>query len=356
MVEGKLQRLLVIISDVTSMLARERAEREQRELITVFQRVGSDRAACEEFLSEAGGLIEQLMQPASRVVHDRAIHTLKGNAGMFGFESFAELCHTIESELLDTGEASVTDDHRARMAKGWDHVVSTLTSLLGDTNRNVLEVDRGELDAAIDAARAGASGRDLGIKLAQWVDEPVQRRFERFGQQAIGLAKRLGKGDVEIVIEDNGVRLDAQKWAPLWASLVHVVRNAVDHGIVGAEESGNTPRLTFSADRSDRMLTIAITDNGAGVNWDGLRAKAARSGLAHATEADLVEAMFADGMSTRETATDTSGRGVGLSALRSVVQALNGTIAVASKPGEGTRFELRFVPPRYTLSQVSRAS
>jgi HPt (histidine-containing phosphotransfer) domain-containing protein/signal transduction histidine kinase len=349
----KLQRLLVIISDVTAQLAHERAELEQRELVAVFRRVGSDRTACEEFLEEAGAQVEQLQRPESRVVHDRALHTLKGNAGMFGFERFAALCHTIESELRDTGDAAVTEEQSARVATAWKDVVATLRSLLGDSSRDVVQIDRTELAAAIADARAGASGHDLGIVLAKWCDEPVRRRFERFGEQARALAQRLGKKPVEIAIHDNNVRLDGEKWSALWASLVHVVRNAVDHGI---HDDNPSPTLTFYASRDDRELVIAIADNGAGVSWDAIRAKAERAGLPSATHGDLVDAMFADGLSTRETATDTSGRGIGLSAVRSVVQALGGRIDVLSERGKGTRFELRFAATRYTLSSISKAS
>lgn len=351
-----LRRLLVIISDVTEQLARERAERDQRELITVFQRVGSDRAACEEFLDEAQAMIDGLRSTGDRIEQDRALHTLKGNAGMFGFEAFAELCHEIESELRETHEC-VTPEQFTRIAAAWDHVVSTLRSLLGDSSRDIVQLDRRELEAALERARAGAPTGELGKLLASWTDEPVARRFERLGQQATLLAKRLGKGQLAISIADNGVRLD-HHWAPLWSTLVHVVRNAVDHGIESPEErhrAGKTSaRLMFSARRTDRELTIEIEDDGNGVNWDAIRGKAQRLGLPATSQRELVDAMFADGLSTRETATNTSGRGIGLSAVKSVVQAMGGSIDVLSTEGRGARFQLRFPAPRFTMSRTAR--
>jgi signal transduction histidine kinase len=353
MVGEKLERFLVIVSDVTAQLAHARAEREQRELVTVFQRVGSDRAACEEFLDEAGALVEQLQQPHDRVIHDRALHTLKGNAGMFGFESFAALCHEIESELHDAGAGEdVTAEQSGRVATAWSQVVATLRSLLGNDDSDFVQIDRATLEAALASARAGASARELGGMLATWCDEPVRRRFERFAQQARALAKRLGTETIEVEISDDGVRLDQDTWAPLWAALIHVVRNAVDHGLTGYEGAG-TPTLSFSSTRTDRELVIAIADNGGGISWDAVRAKAERAGLPHASRRDLMDAMFSDGISTRETATQTSGRGIGLSAVRSVVEAMGGRIDVLSEPGQGTRFELHFAAMRHTLSRVA---
>ncbi len=356
MTGDKLQRLFVIISDVTAQLASERAEREQRELITVFQRVGSDRAACEEFLEEAGTLVEQLHMPLDRVVHDRALHTLKGNAGMFGFEGFASLCHTIESELHDAGDADLTEEQAARVTSAWELVATTLRRLLGNDNRDVVQIDRIALEAAIADARAGHSGYQLGLTLAKWCDEPVRLRFERFARQARALAKRLGKETLEVEIDDNDVHLDAGTWGALWSVLVHIVRNAVDHGIPATPPPGKTPTLSFMARRTERDISIAIADNGSGVPWEAIRDKAKAAGLPYTTQEDLIEAMFADGFSTRETATHTSGRGVGLAAVRCVVDALGGRINVISSPNAGTRFELRFAATRYTLSRVPRAS
>jgi two-component system, chemotaxis family, sensor kinase CheA len=195
---SELERLLVIISDVTEQLGRERAERDQRELITVFQRIGSDRHACSDFLEEAAGLIAQLKLPAERVVHDRALHTLKGNAGMFGFERFGEVCHVIEGELREAGDAGVTDDQRDRLVDAWDHVVRTVKSLFGDDTRDVVQIDRTELDDTVARIRSGIGTSDLAQILATWADEPVVRRFERLGQQASVLARRLGKGEIDM--------------------------------------------------------------------------------------------------------------------------------------------------------------
>jgi two-component system chemotaxis sensor kinase CheA len=301
-------------------------------------------------------MIADLPTTTSRVEQDRTLHTLKGNAGMIGFEAFAELCHHIESELRES-DGGVTPEHLSRIATAWDHVVRTLRSLLGDSSRDMVLVDRRDLDAALVRARAGASGSELGILLAAWTDEPVERRFERLGQQASALAKRLGKGHISISIADNGVRLD-QHWAALWGSLVHVVRNAIDHGIESPEDrqraGKSEPKLTFSARRTDRDLVIEIADDGAGVNWDAIRAKAERLGLPSRTQMDLVDAMFADGLSTRDVATNTSGRGIGLSAVKSVVVALGGSIDVTSTPGEGTRMQLRFAAPRFTMTRAAR--
>jgi two-component system chemotaxis sensor kinase CheA len=87
---------------------------------------------------------------------------------------------------------------------------------------------------------------------------------------------------------------------------------------------------------------VEVTDNGHGIAWERVRGKALEQGLPHATNEDLVKALFTDGLSTREEVSDTSGRGVGMGSVRAACEALNGQIEVISQPGEGTTFRFRF--------------
>ena len=87
---------------------------------------------------------------------------------------------------------------------------------------------------------------------------------------------------------------------------------------------------------------MSIEDDGRGIDWDRVRAKAKACGLPHATEADLEAALFSDGMSTRDDVTAFSGRGVGLGAVRSACEERGGHIRVWSRLGHGTRFDFVF--------------
>jgi len=152
---------------------------------------------------------------------------------------------------------------------------------------------------------------------------------------------------VDVKIHSDDVRLEPGGWSSFWAAMVHVVRNAVDHGIedpetrvaAGKSEAGT---LELYARRNDGQLVIGVRDDGRGIDWQRVRSLARQLGLPHASDSDLVDALFADRLTTRDHVSELSGRGVGLSALRQVVHELGGTIAVTSRPGGGTLFELRF--------------
>jgi two-component system, chemotaxis family, sensor kinase CheA len=338
-------RLLVILSDVTAGVARERAEREQKELIALFQRIAHDRAGVEEFLLEAAHLVGALRDEQDRVVQQRLVHTLKGNCAMYGLSSYAELAHGVESELIEH-EKPLDATQRAVLVDAWKRTIARVGWLLGGQRRNLIPLDASEIDALSARVQAGAVPREITATLSDWKREPVYRRLERLARQSSAVAERLNKPQPKFEIEDHGIRLDGEALAPFWSAMVHVVRNALDHGIeepetrvlCGKPEAGT---IGLSTRRQDGKLIVSVRDDGQGVNWERVREKARALGLPHDTREELVEALFRDGLSTKDEATDVSGRGVGLAALRQVVRELGGHIEVESVARQGTVF--RFV-------------
>ncbi|MCX5747043.1 MAG: ATP-binding protein [Proteobacteria bacterium] len=352
--DGNLVRLLLIVSDVTAQLVQERAQRQQHELVALFQRITADRSGFEEFLADTAGMVASLAISQEPVVERRLLHTLKGNVGMYGLEDFAGLCHEIESEL-DEHTHPLEDAQRERLVDAWRAVVARTRALLGGVSRDITEVRRDELLRLADRAHAGVSSRDLAAALVALTHDPVDRQLERLGQHARSLAQRLGKGDIHLDIPETSLRLETGRWAPLWNTLVHAVRNAIDHGLEDAETRiaiGKSPAgtLALAAKQSNQTLSIELRDDGRGIDWSAIRRRAEMLGLPHATQTDLIEAMFADGVSTREYATETSGRGVGMSALREAVRELGGAIEIESAPGVGTTFRFTFPHDEAELS------
>jgi two-component system chemotaxis sensor kinase CheA len=192
----------------------------------------------------------------------------------------------------------------------------------------------------IEHIRHGRSDAALE-QLALWRSEPAVQPLARLGKIAQELAHRLGKGQVDITLSAPDVRLDFQKWSGLFAGLVHVVRNAVDHGVERAEErralhKSPTPVLALRLRRGEKEFVIEIEDDGRGIDWNGVRCAAQARGLPHTTQEELVSALFAPGLTTRQDVTTTSGRGIGLSSIHAEVLELGGTVSVASQPARGT--------------------
>jgi two-component system, chemotaxis family, sensor kinase CheA len=339
--------LLIVINDVTSELLHARQEAERKEILAMFEALTKDRTGFLGFMDEANELVKQL-HAGDTSLQQRSLHTLKGNSGMMGFSIVATLCHQAEDELAER-QTVLSTEGLAPLESRWHTLNEALKSFLGDKGRDVLELNAKEIEKLEQEIRAGAPTSHVLDCLASWWLESAELPLRRLGRYAAALSGRLGKGDLDVEIDAHGVRLAPKAWAGFWSDLVHVVRNAVDHGIeTPAERDGagkGRPKLRLSSAVKQHKLVVEVEDSGRGVNWAAVRKAAEKLGLPSSTEDDLVRAMFASGLSTSEQVTTVSGRGVGLCAVRQQVQDLGGQISVTSKAGQGTCFRFTFPLP-----------
>jgi HPt (histidine-containing phosphotransfer) domain-containing protein len=344
------RQLLIVITDVTEQLARERMERDTQEMMRIFQRTTHDRAGVQQFFAEAAELVRQATQGGGSIEHDlRIVHTLKGNCRQFGLESLAEVCHEAETAMQDDGQP-LAAEMRRRIQQRWQQIVA-LAPFARDERRSRIDVDEQDLQVLIDQVRARVGYPELMRLAESWRLEPVALRFERLADKARYTCERLGKPPATVNIDAGGVRLDSARWAPFWAALVHAINNALDHGIEDpdtrvARGKPRTGTLWLTARREPveghPELRITLRDDGGGLDWARLAAQAAARGLAHATQGDLVDAIYADGVSTRVQVGSLSGRGVGMAALRAATSALGGRVEIQSEAGVGTTLRFRF--------------
>jgi two-component system chemotaxis sensor kinase CheA len=338
-----------VIDDVTERVARAREDAEQRELLAAFTALMRDRTGFMAFFEEAQSMLSQLARgDLEEALEKRLLHTLKGNAASMGLKLIAEVCHGAESELAEEG--AVREETHERLRARWAEIVKTMGAVIPAESRTAIEVSEGDLRTLHDLAGQGASGPDLveAVERLRW--EPVERHLTRLAQNAQSLAERLGKEGLEIVIDSGRLRLEPERWLPLWSSLMHVVRNAVDHGIEPSDEREHAgkPRrgcLRLEARRDERELRIAIHDDGRGIDWDAVRRACEEQGRPCGSRLELLNAILSPDFSTRRNVTETSGRGIGMAAIAAVTRELGGRLAVESETGEGTRWTLSFPSP-----------
>jgi two-component system chemotaxis sensor kinase CheA len=190
-----------------------------------------------------------------------------------------------------------------------------------------------------------------------WCDErqrkPVAELLGPIATSCGQHAERRGKR-AKLVLSGGDVTLPPRQWG-IAGALAHLVRNAVDHGLECAEARGEkTPdaevRVVF--EETAGHVRCTVSDDGRGIDVTQLVERAARSGLLEPERAtrlsreDALRLVFVDGLSCAGSVSDTSGRGVGMSAVKSAMEALGGSIDIRSEPGRGTDFELRW--PRLT--------
>jgi two-component system chemotaxis sensor kinase CheA len=176
--------------------------------------------------------------------------------------------------------------------------------------------------------------------------QPVGRVFQKYSRLARDLARQLEK-DVELVITGGETEVDKTILDELNDPLVHLIRNAVDHGIetmVERRSVGKSPRgkLHLSARQTGDSIVIEVSDDGRGMDPEHIRRKAVEKGVISAEEASLLDhsqclkLIFLPGFSTRAEVSDLSGRGVGMDVVKTNIEKLKGQIDLQSSPGMGS--------------------
>jgi len=213
--------------------------------------------------------------------------------------------------------------------------------------RGVEDSDRQVFDELDELDKISGSLQDtvMDMRLV-----PMKKIVGKFPRLVRDLAREQDK-DIDFVVEGDDVELDRTILTEISDPLMHLLRNAVDHGIEPPEvreANGKDPEgtITLSAERDRDHVLIQVRDDGAGIDHETMREKAVEKGVKSREEVeemsdDAVEDLvFHPGFSTNDEVTDVSGRGVGMDVVRDTVTRLDGSVAVDSTPGEGTTFTM----------------
>ena len=347
--EGEVvQGALLTLSNVTSELLARRAEAVQAEQVRTFARVMHDRTGFIGFFNECRSLLERIRDDRFELVADklRAIHTLKGNSALFDVMSVASAAHGLE-QALETGDQHTVAEASHALVSSWEAFSQTIQPILGEVQGDRCEVAREDLSALLQAIRDGRGPSELEALALRVESEPVRAYFVRAADQLRNVCDRLGKPQPNVSISDAGIKLMPRRFAGFWAAFAHVVRNVADHGLEFPDERALAnkpaqPEVTIGARLNDDALLIEVSDDGRGIDWPKVRERARGLGLPHATPANLTDALFAPGLSTADEVSETSGRGVGMSAILAECRALGGACTLHSEPGRGTRLTFTF--------------
>ena len=235
-----------------------------------------------------------------------------------------------------------------RRLDGLMDLIGELITVRGRLNQLAAERrDPAVDDVAIQVSRLSS---DLQAEILQARMTPVWQVFDRFPRLVRDVARELGK-QVAFRVEGKEIELDRAILDELGDPLMHLLRNAVDHGIEPPAERrrrGKPPEgeVVLTAQRERASVTITVADDGRGVDRRKILERAQREGVvdAHAdalTDEQLLRVLARPGFSTAEAVTSVSGRGVGIDVAMTRIRALGGTIEIRSELGKGTTFVLR---------------
>lgn len=338
------------------------------------------------------------------------LHTLKGESRMLGLAELSELAHALETELGGERRFSLAlgafDAMLTSLTSGGDEALRSALHVLrgepttsaaapsvvaapepvalpekGKKSQRFMQVDAAlidllcervaELTAAFGQLETSASGsfgaqRQQNAKLTDGfercralLDEatstawtlrlvPIEPLLEELARHARHGAEQQNKL-VEVQAKGGGVQLERDVADQLWDSLLHLVQNAVDHGIERPEERDGKPpvaKLRLSAESVGPSVVLHVEDDGRGIDATEVRKVAVERGVVTAeaarelTDDQAADLLFEHGFSTRSVASRTSGRGVGLDVVRRRIESLGGNVSLETELGFGTRFSL----------------
>ncbi|OHC66497.1 MAG: chemotaxis protein CheA [Rhodocyclales bacterium GWA2_65_19] len=328
-----------------------------------------------DFLSLIDGLPEETMRLGEILVKSGALTQEELDAGLqtqaaakVGADETAPvpplgdiLVHqnTVQPELVEAAAAkqkTVSDKKAAEASLIRVHAdkLDQLIDLVGElviagASANLLAKKSGEgtlMEATSVLTRLVESIRDSALQLRM---VQIGETFNRFHRVARDVSKELGK-EIELVISGAETELDKSVVEKIGDPLMHLVRNAMDHGIEAAavRAAAGKPakgRVELNAFHDSGSIVIEVVDDGGGLNKERIEAKALEKGLLQAgqslSETEIVNLIFEPGFSTVEKVTNLSGRGVGMDVVKKNITALRGTVEVKTERGVGSRFTIR---------------
>jgi len=298
-----------------------------------------------------------------KMVQERA----EGKRGKVAFQALAKKIKDLASgeiypqgqetpqEAPETKTAVVPTIEKIETVRVQVGLLDSLFNLAGELiiNKNRLDnilsdtADK-ELKAALASMEHNISELQENVSAARLV--PVGEIFQKFPRMLRDLAREAGK-EVELVLEGSEIELDKAMIDTLSEPLIHLLKNAVDHGIEPTETRQKRKKkksgiVKLAAKRAENHILIDVEDDGSGIDTTHMKEVAVRKGFVSQEEAeslqdrDALNLLFEPGVTSAEEVTDVSGRGVGLDVVKNSVKRLGGTVEVATQKGKGTRFTL----------------
>lgn len=378
----KIDKVIVFVMDVTKekRLANELSIKESKLefILNILRDRGRYRKyleVCSQCIAEVQSIANQLLvgNPQENVAAAfRLVHTIRGNSAAFGVRSLRDLGDTIEKLLIAgrDGDLKIDETFQTQLKNLIPDLQKGLVLHIEETERVFNEVFDPHKFADVTYGVSQSFLKEFELTIDKVADPEVKSLIFRkikeislvkikkfllqYSEIIQQLSTRQEKKISPLFINGGEVLVDEKKLESFFAAFVHLVLNCVDHGIEKPEErlekgKAEEAIIRIRAQTGDNGLYISIEDDGRGIDPDALVEKAlqknmiTKNHIAVMSLEDKYNLIFKEGFSTSRRITSTSGRGVGMSAIKHEVDKLGGTIKISSKIGKGTMFII-FLP------------
>ena len=343
--DGDVASVLFCIKDVTEFVKAEKEINESKALIKILSRKTQFYKFAEVFESSLSEAVRQV-QSDTRFVR-RVLHTLKGDFGVFGLTPMVDVIHATEGlEVIDASHLAQIEEQFRSFLKNHQEVIGYH---YGTSSEEVYTVAENQFQMLASSILNSDQIDQMKESVLQFVQaaksRPAADVFKPLVDLTQQLTKKIGK-KANFQLQGAEVRLP-QNLLPLFQNLPHWLRNALDHGVELSTERFGKPEIANVELRvvdTGTAWQLHLSDDGRGLDADLFVEVGVRKGFITReqvegwSEEQKWELMYIDGLSTKAEASDISGRGVGMSALRAAVLQLGGTLSVQSVRGKGTTF------------------
>jgi nitrogen fixation/metabolism regulation signal transduction histidine kinase len=338
--------ILFTIVDATNLEKVEKENERHKVLVRLLKEVEPFK----DFLDDSRDRLEHSRQAIASKDEGKLraeLHTVKGNSSAFDLTEIAKLIHEIED--LTQIPISEIDRIEAAFVGFLDHNFDILGLSWKEDTHELFAVSRTDLDSVVERVQRSLGADHQAMEeLSKWAHsvqyKPARALVGALPEYGERLASRLGKS-CRIRVEGGDVRMDPEIMRPIIQSLVHLVRNSIDHGIEFPHERNNKPDeglIEIGCEDSQSHWRVVIRDDGKGINVNAVVEKALHNGLISErdvkkmSEKEKYRLIFLSGLSTADQVSDISGRGVGMSAIEAAVKDADGILDVDSHRGKGT--------------------
>ncbi len=386
--DGKKQQFMVVLTDITLQRELEAKMLEERMMLKMVVKVITHMTDFIELINDyhffIGVQLPSILNPANpikSVINDlfRIVHTFKGNFSQLNLSHVAKELHNLETRIseqkADPSKQAWENVYQLfpmnEMIEWLEKDIRNLKSVLGDSffeQQLGVRVDRSqliELESMILRLCTPYEAKRLVSDVRKLLFRPFRDLLVNYIEYVHELSDRLQKPIHPLVIVGGEQPVDFEFYQSFAKSLIHLFRNALDHGIESAEERAAlskdelgsiTCEITFRND----SITLKVSDDGRGIDPSQLRKSIAvrdiftTDQMESLSDDEVLNHVFYDGVSTIKEITELSGRGVGLASLKHEVDKLGGNIQMTSNINEGTSFSITLpVVTREQLPEVS---
>lgn len=365
---GKIKSLVMVATDETREREAQLAMEKERQFSVMILKLIKNKEQFSQFLESAKQRIEDVKIQSEGDIKQfdveecfRILHTLEGEAGVFGAKVILDASRHSQ-EIIEPLKNKITDEvvtikeefskSIVELKKSYEFFISEneyTFNTLGLFDKDSVYLSKTSLQKFLKFIKEKNISTDIIERFtSQFVNESVESNLAYFNDLSKQVAEKSGKQVNDIAFENCQIRIDVNIFRSLFSSLVHVFRNAVDHGIeepevrimYGKPEAGNI-KVRCDIDEELKKFKMLIEDDGGGIDPDLIREKLEEKGfsseyLAQPNE-KIIQGIFEPGFSSRDEVGDFSGRGIGMDAVKTEVIKLGGNIHVESELGKGTK-------------------